>query len=338
MSVIDTSDVRRLLAQAGEGPRMTGPKQEVNWVPPALRAEEEVQPNLARTSLIFSLTIRMPGNSRKVSSEQFEVEADKKMVHASKDLLDSAELKAIGKLDRAFRTVVQNRCLSASFLRGGFYLLPVRLIEEMETQVEKYRAAREALIAEFLTAYPEQREAAARRLGALYNELDYPSEEGLRRAFAVETRYVSFDVPGRLKEFKRELYERESQKLKEDLEAASAEVREALRVSLAGYVEYLADRLKPGPDGKAKIFKNKPVERFQEFITLFEARNVTDDAELSKLVEQAKEVLSGVTPTQLRKSPEVRESVQKAMESLKQEAASMITTGSGRKFIFDDEE
>src|SRR2546425_6514164 len=54
--------------------------------------------DLARKSVFVKLHLGLLGNTRKVSSAQVEVDADKNSIHISKSLLDSPELDAIRRL------------------------------------------------------------------------------------------------------------------------------------------------------------------------------------------------------------------------------------------------
>ena len=55
------------------------------------------------------------GNTRKVSTSQIEADADKDLLRVSKHLLDSAELKAIGRFDGEIRRFsITSACPSKS--------------------------------------------------------------------------------------------------------------------------------------------------------------------------------------------------------------------------------
>ena len=59
--------------------------------------------DLARKTVFVKLHLGVLGNSRKVSSAQVEVDADKNLIRVSKTLLDSPELQAIRRLDGELR-------------------------------------------------------------------------------------------------------------------------------------------------------------------------------------------------------------------------------------------
>ena len=59
--------------------------------------------DLVWKTVFVKLHLKVLGNSRKVSSAQVEVDADKNLIRVPKTLLDSPELQAIRRLDGELR-------------------------------------------------------------------------------------------------------------------------------------------------------------------------------------------------------------------------------------------
>ena len=59
--------------------------------------------DLAKKTVCIKMRLSTMGNTRKVSTSQIEADADKDLLRVSKHLLDSAELKAIGRFDGEIR-------------------------------------------------------------------------------------------------------------------------------------------------------------------------------------------------------------------------------------------
>lgn len=59
------------------------------------------------------------------------------------------------------------------------------------------------------------------------------------------------------------------------------------------------------------------IANFEEFLRFFEARNLTRDGELARLVEQARSVIHNLTPEELRANGDLRREVQQAMAGIK---------------------
>jgi hypothetical protein len=107
---------------------------------------------------------------------------------------------------------------------------------------------------------------------------------------------------------------------------------------MAKLVQHMAERLKVGANGKPVRFKETTVSNLVEFLANFEFRNVTDDAELQGLVNQARTLLQGVEADDLRSTSELRARVQAGMEGLASQLDTMLTKSGSRKFRFDEED
>ena len=94
--------------------------------------------------------------------------------------------------------------------------------------------------------------------------------------------------------------------------------------------------LPPGEDGKPKQFKKSSVDGFKDFLTNFEGRNVTDDADLSRLVDQARRILDGATIESLRRDEPIRERLLASFEEVKASVAPMVVANR-REIHFEDE-
>jgi hypothetical protein len=66
---------------------------------------------LSKQTVFIKLHLGLLGNSRKVSSSQVAVDADKALIRVSKTLLDSPELQAIRTLDGDIRHFLYDMCL-----------------------------------------------------------------------------------------------------------------------------------------------------------------------------------------------------------------------------------
>ncbi len=122
--------------------------------------------DLARKTVFIKLHLGLLGNTRKVSSAQVEVDADKNSIHISKSLWDSPELEAIRRLDGEIRRYLYSICLP---FEPGIHLLPIGLIESADAKLNEFRAKREELVEVFLGAYPRlcQRRPGASALSTI---------------------------------------------------------------------------------------------------------------------------------------------------------------------------
>lgn len=291
--------------------------------------------DLASKTVCIKVRVSTMGNTRKVSTSQIEADADKDLLRVSKHLVDSAELKAIGRFDGEIRRFLYNICLP---FEVGIHLLPIAALQTVESRLRQFAEDRKQLVTAFIAAYPSLCQDAAKRLRGLYNPADYPPVEDIAREFGFSWQYVSFGVPDQLKSISREVWEEEREKAAQRMAEASAEIQVVLRESMAKLVQHMADRLKEGPDGKPLRFKESTVSNLVEFLTNFEFRNVTDDKELQALAAQARQILQGVSVDELRTTGDLRVRVQQGIADIAAQLDAMLTRTGGRRFRFDEEE
>jgi hypothetical protein len=291
--------------------------------------------DLARKTVCIKVRLSTMGNIRKVSTSQIEADADKDLLRVSKHLIDSAELKAIGRFDGEIRRYLYNICLPFEI---GIHLLPIAALEQVEQRLRQFAVDREQLVKAFLAAYPSLCLDAGKRLRGLYNPADYPPSEEVAREFGFSWQYVSFGVPDQLKGISQDVWEQEREKAAQRMAEASCEIQHVLRESMAKLVQHMAERLKDSADGKPLRFKETTVSNLVEFLTNFEFRNITDDNDLQVLVAQARQLLQGINADDLRTTGELRTKVQQGMAGIAAQLDTMLTRTAGRKFRFDEEE
>lgn len=294
--------------------------------------------DLAKRTVCVKLTTNCLGNFRNARTAHVTVvgsegkkkpaDPDKDMVRVSKRLLDSPELVAIRNFDHVARVELIDLCLPYEI---GMHLLPVGLIQRVDDMLKAREEEREVLVKKFLKAYPELVQQAAKRLKGLYNSSDYPPVKEVAKQFRFYWEYVSFGVPDKLKELSTEMWKQEREKAAKRMAEASENIQLVLRESMLQLVGKMAERLKSDPEGKPLVFRNTLVENLTEFLGNFDFRNVTDDAELQKIVKEARALLKGVDADTLRNTDTVREKVGKEMEKLAKSLEKMTTRGS-RKF------
>jgi hypothetical protein len=289
--------------------------------------------DLARKTVFVKLRLGLLGNSRKVSSAQVEVDADKNLIRVSKTLLDSLELEAIRRLDGELRHYLYNMCLP---FEAGIHLLPIGLIETVDARLHEFEAKRDELAQAFLAAYPRLCEEAAGRLRTLYNPLDYSPVAEVRSEFTCSWQYVSYGVPHQLREVSERMFQDERDKAAQRMSEAYTEVRQVLREAMVELVAHLRDRLTDQPDGTPQRLRETTVQKLREFLNTFDFRNVTNDQELKEQVERARALLTGTTTDAIRNTAELRSRVREGMAEIANRLGTIVSDRVGRKFRFDE--
>ena len=281
--------------------------------------EEEARANLAA----------IPVESVPVSNPQ----VDKSMLGVSKALLSSPELKAIRKHDGRIRQFVYGKCLPYEV---GIHLLPIELVVKVEEELKALAATREELIDAFIKAYPEQIEAAGKRLLVLFNPADYKGLQQVRESFVFQWQYISFGTPGKLRDISPALFEAEQEKAAKKWSEASDAIQQVLRAQMRDLIDKLQGKLSPSADGKPKMFRKENVENLRDFLEDFDIRNVTSDSELKALVERAKSILGNVDAGDLRSDETLRSDLAKGFDIIKTELNDIVAEGSFRAISFED--
>ena len=303
--------------------------------PPAIPAT--ATPDLFEKAICLAVSLRKPGNRRKLSASLVDVDADKDLISAQKILLSCEHLKTIDHYDGEIRRYLYTRCLPSLF-KEGVYLVPIGMVEEVEAKLNAFADKRKQLVGAFVTAYPSLIEEAQKRLRAAFNPQDYPSSERMEANFRMEWRYIAFSVPGTLKTVSHEMFRKEQEKAQQQWAEALEEVRALLRTHLSELVQHLVDRLSGNDKGaKPKVFKNTLVTNMTEFLETFEARNLTDDMELASVVKRAKELLSGVDAQTLRTSTALRASLHEGFSDLKGTLDTLVVSKPTRAISFEVE-
>jgi len=257
--------------------------------------------------------------------------ADTRLLTAGKRLIDTRHA--------AFRALTSLRGRIASYWRGislPFTEPGIRLIRQSDIEpfvhvMEGFRQELEQAETDLSSAYDQIKEDARRRLGHLYAANDYPEE--IRGLFRVDWEFPSVEPPVYLQRISPEVYEQERLRVAVRFDEAVRLAEEAFATQLAELITHLTDRLTPGTDGQRKVFRDSAVGNFRDFFDRFRALNIRSKPELDALVEQAQDLLHGVTPEQIRTLPEVRQRLQAGMAEVREHLDSLVIDAPRRRIV-----
>lgn len=277
------------------------------------------------------------GNIKKASMAPVTIDADKALLHMSKQLLDSPELTALKHHDSALAVRIRSMAFSSLF-KGGVYMLPIALVTTTEEILTDALAKRAILVDAAVAAYQTRIGETSERLGVTFNPNDYPSVERFRASFYLEYSYVTFETPSRLKAISAALFAAESEKARVRLESVAEECQQAMRAGLMDLVDHLAERLSPGEDGKAKRLSHSTIENLNDFLSTFELRNVTDDAQLGDIVIKARAVMQGLDHKTLKSDELIRQKIVSELSAVKAALDPLVVEKGTRAITFEDDE
>jgi hypothetical protein len=276
--------------------------------PPAQSPAERLRTITAATRVSLRwLGVRKALTQEQTSQAADAFEAESAFLSAAKKILDVRH--------PAFKTVtaVKHQAISywkgvsLPFVEAGVRLVRHEQIEPFDQRMSGFRDELARAVAKLDEHYGELRQAARRRLGRLYNPADYP--ETLRGSFDLEWSYPSVEPPSYLQELSPELYRQECARVQQRFDEAVELAEQAFLEELRKLIAHLTERLSGQQDGRPKVFRDSAVENLQGFFESFQRLNIGSNQELDDLVEQARQVVFGVEPQNLRENRVLRQTV-----------------------------
>lgn len=300
--------------------------------------------NLMKDTVCLQLRFSRPGDKTRADKEKIEVDADKAMLHFTKSLLDSKELKMVSNHRQNVRMYVQSLAIPSPIFRYGIHNVPIGLIEQIETKLETAKVEDEKLVKVFLTAYNKDDgliAQAKKRLKKLFNEADYPTTAKMKESFSFDWSYFTFQTPDSLNSISSELFKKEKAKMEQKWQEAQQEIVVLLRAEFKGLVDHMVERLTPDEeaeeDSRKKFFKGATITNVSDFLGTFPFRNVCNDKELDSLVDKAKKLLDGIDPKEVRKDESIKSDLQKNFKVVKKELDKLVKVKPKRMISFDEE-
>jgi len=241
---------------------------------------------------------------RAQAAEAFDAEA--RALSAGKKILDvkHASFRAVTAVRGKAEAYVKG--LSLPYPEPGVRLIKHDQVEPFAAQMADYKVELDDAVANLDRHYGELKQAAAERLGSLYNPADYP--ETLVGLFGVAWEFPSVEPPDYLVQLSPGLYEAERARVAARFEEAVQLAEQAFLEEFARLVAHLSERV-ADDGGEAKVFRDSAVGNLAEFFEKFKALNVRSSDQLDDLVAQAQRAVRGVGAQDLRDSGALRRAV-----------------------------
>ncbi len=257
--------------------------------------------------------------------------ADARFLTAGKKILDVRH--------EAFRRLTGLRTRAVNYWRGSTlpYTEPgVRLIRQSDIEgfvhtMEGFRDELAQAEADLNGVYDQIKADARRRLGRLYNPGDYPPE--VRGLFNVEWDFPSVEPPSYLMRISPEIYQQEQARVAARFEEAVQLAEQAFVSEFAKLVAHLTERLGAGADGERKTFRDSAVNNIREFFERFTHLSLRSNDQLESLVEQARQVVQGVHPQDLRDNAALRQQITTQLAGVQAELDGLLVDQPRRRII-----
>jgi hypothetical protein len=291
--------------------------------------DQEITKMKIQNAVMLIFTTHSWGNRKKADTKKIETSAEKSFLSLSKRLIDSAEYKSILNFQSEVYNWINKNAVPSFFLRGS-YLFNMAMVEEVETYLKAQSAFLKEKVKPLLAEYEQKIAEAEEKLGDQFNFSDYPNLDVLRSSFSFSWKWTIFDIPEGLPE---KIFNEEKMKAENMWRESAEQISLCLRQAFVELIKHANSMLEPNADGKTKGFKNSSFDNIDEFIATFKNRNIVDDKELEKLVEQAQKILTNINdPQELKKDKAMKEIVSKNFNEITSKLDEMIAVKPGRKF------
>jgi len=227
----------------------------------------------------------------------------------------SAGKKLLDTKHTAYKDVTAVRGQVLAYWKGctlpypepGVRLLRQDQVEAFHERMTQFRGQLEEAVERLNERYGELQASARRRLGSLFNPADYPAT--LQGLFGVDWDFPSVEPPDYLLHLSPALYEQERARAVARFDEAVQLAEQAFLGEIAQLVAHLTERLTGTPESERKIFRDSAVRNLTEFFDRFQQLNIRSNPELDALVEQARRIVQGHQPQDLRDNAALRQQV-----------------------------
>jgi hypothetical protein len=283
--------------------------------------------NIFQEACLVQLSTSCWQGSRMLDAAVMEQIGSSEWLKGRKHLVNPETLNPVrAVISRARKDLERN---ALPFPITGLTLVPKERIAAVDDILGRHQNDFQQEVERFIEGYEEARELARQGLAELFSDFDYPI--GIREKFGFEWRYLALETPGKYQILTPEIYEREKAKFQAMMEETRELATAALRQEFADCVSHMVERLTSDPEGKTKVFKNCMVEKVRAFLDSFSGRNLFQDDALAGLLEQARSVLHGVDPDQIRENIWLKHRIADQMSKVKATLDEAITDLPRRK-------
>jgi hypothetical protein len=200
----------------------------------------------------------------------------------------------------------------------GMRLLPMANFLTYKERLNELDSEYNALVQDFLTAYPDLVSAAAFQLGSLFDRNEYPEVDDIAGKFRFNYVFTPVPTAGDFRidineQAKAELEERYQSDFDDRIKGAMKEAWSRLHECLSHVSERLEDN---GEEGKRKVFRDSLVGNAHELVDMLKILNVTQDAELERARVMLAQTFNGLDPKDLRDSEHVRKDIKTEVDSI----------------------
>ena len=282
------------------------------------------------------LHIHWPGTRKSLSRDQKQqaagaFDADSRTLSAAKRLFDTSHpsFRAVSAIKMKAGALWKGMTLP--YIEPGVRLLRRGDVSHFDDRMNNIRDELAEAVEELNRCFSELVDQAQSQLGHLFDPADYP--DSVSDLFGITWDFPSVTPPAYLRTVNPELYEQECQRVKAKFAEAVELAEQTFAEELSQLVGHLAERLSGSVDGKPKVFRDSAIANLNEFFGRFQHLNIGSNDDLNQLVENARQVISGVDPQDLRDRSSLRERVARSLTEVETSLDELMTDRPRRNII-----
>lgn len=282
------------------------------------------------------LHVRWPGTRKSLSRDQKQqaagaFDADSRTLSAAKRLFDTSHpsFRAVSAIKTKAGSLWKGMTLP--YIEPGIRLLRRGDVSDFDDRMTLIRDELTEAVEELDRCFSELVDQARTQLGHLFDPADYPAT--VSELFGISWDFPSVTPPSYLRTVNPELYEQECQRVKAKFAEAVELAEQTFAEELSQLVGHLAERLSGSVDGKPKVFRDSAIANLNEFFERFQHLNIGSNEDLDHLVENARQVITGVDPQDLRDRSSLRDRVARSLTKVETSLDELMTDRPRRNII-----
>lgn len=264
----------------------------------------------------------------KAVKERMTKETD--WVSGYRRLIKKERLQPINSVITSVRNYIWDD-ISLPFPIKSCHFISNQVTEEADIKLRAYSKQLKSVVNEFAKDYDKwikESEKALKKDG-LFDKEAYPMN--VRERYWIEWRWFDMTIPSGVTD---EMYKVESNRIQAMMDETRHNCVIAMREGFGEIVSHLTDTLSGKLDGEKRRVRPEALEKIDKFFETFKYKNIFNDNQLQDLVTKAKDLMSDVTPKELRNDKSLTKLIHSGLDDITKELVESTETYK-RKLSFD---
>jgi len=269
--------------------------------------------------IVFNVEAKVPGNAVTLKGIKAQIAVDNSCeancVNAYKEKWAKNPLyKQVVSTINKHRNIIYDKSSPWGRRTGERIATKEMWLNEIESLAAEAESEVQKEVMAFVDNYEYVKTQAKRSLGSLYIEEDYPKKEDIKDNFYIFIGGGSAPDPDDniafgCQEVEKRFKERMEKKIRRNLEIIIEEINSKV-IEIVGRVVDRLENYTIEEDGKVKnIFRDSLITNAKDLSEIMSYMNINNNADIEKMRKRIAENICKYEPSELRESPEKRESI-----------------------------